>query len=261
MPHDGEIEYDDTLVAMLELIWGEGFLSPGGPAEVAEVVRGLDLTGLEGLDIGCGIGGPDFLLVEEHGAASLLGIDVEQPVIDRCKARAEQRGLSNRLFYRKIDPGPLPLEDESFDFVFSKDSIIHIPDKDAIFSEVFRVLRPGGWMAISDWMRRDDEEPSPEMLRYIELEGLSFGMSSPARYQEALARAGFEEISHRDRNSWYREVAREEIETLRGPLHEKMIAAVGEKAHQANLDTWIAMSLVLDSGEHRPGHLRARKPK
>ena len=63
MAEHQEIEYDDTLVAMLEMIWGEGFLSPGGAEEVALLLEGEYISGKKVIDIGCGIGGIDVLLV------------------------------------------------------------------------------------------------------------------------------------------------------------------------------------------------------
>ena len=64
-------------------------------------------------------------------------------------------------------------------------------EKEALFADVFRILRPGGLFIASDWMRRDDNPPTPEMEYYIEVEGLNFGMASPDRYAEALAKTGF----------------------------------------------------------------------
>jgi hypothetical protein len=52
----------------LEMIWGEGFLSPGGPAEVARILAGKDVAGRDILDIGSGMGGADIALVRNHGA-------------------------------------------------------------------------------------------------------------------------------------------------------------------------------------------------
>ena len=53
--------YDHSIIAVSELIWGEGFMSPGGRAAVRSIVEGLELAGRTLLDIGCGIGGPDAL--------------------------------------------------------------------------------------------------------------------------------------------------------------------------------------------------------
>ncbi len=73
--------------------------------------------------------------------------------------------------------------------VFSKDALLHVPDKDALFAEIFRVLKPGGVFAASNWMIGHDGEPSLEMKAYVAAEGLSFAMASPARYAEAMRRA------------------------------------------------------------------------
>ncbi len=57
---------------------------------------------------------------------------------------------------------------------------------------MFRVLKPGGWFAASDWLMAHDDAPSPEMATYIALEDLDFAMASPARViAAALEAAGF----------------------------------------------------------------------
>ena len=80
-----EMLYDDKHIAFLEDIWGEGFLSPGGAEEALRVTEGLDLGGKTVLDIGCGSGAIAVLLVQECGAARVVGIDVEDDV---CAAAA-----------------------------------------------------------------------------------------------------------------------------------------------------------------------------
>jgi phosphoethanolamine N-methyltransferase len=75
-----------------------------------------------------------------------------------------------------------------------------------------------------------------------------------------MRKAGFEEVTARDRNPWYREVARRELEALKGPLGDRIAAALGQAYVDKNILTWEAMRKVLDSGEHRPTHLRGSKP-
>jgi ubiquinone/menaquinone biosynthesis C-methylase UbiE len=253
-------EYGDAMVAALELIWGEGFLSPGGPEEVAAALAGRDIRGAAVLDIGCGIGGIDLLLAERFGAAKVTGIDVEGDNIKRARRRAERRDLAGRVGYRLVEPGPLPFEPASFDVVFSKDSIIHIPDKEPLFADVFRVLRPGGRFIASDWLRVDDGPPSAEMERYVEAEGLSFAMGSPARYRRALEQAGFRDVETRDRNDWYAGTARAELAALDGPLRRRLVEIVGGAEADRQILVWRRMIVVLDSGELRPTHLYGRKP-
>lgn len=252
--------YDDGHIAFLEALWGEGYLSPGGAEEVARVLDGLSLADAEALDIGCGSGGITVALARDFGAARVTGIDVEAPVCAAARRRAEAAGLSDRVTIVQVNPGPLPFPDASFDLVFSKDSIVHIADKEALSREVFRVLRPGGVFAASDWLISHDGPPSAEMEAYLRSEALDFGMASPARYEAALAGAGFEAVRVTDRNPWYRTVAREELARLEGPERARFETMLSAPEIARQIVTWRTMIAVLDTGEHRPSHLRARKP-
>lgn len=252
--------YPDRLIRMLEAVWGEGFLSPGGPEEVALVLKGVSLEGKLVLDIGSGAGGIDILLAEKYGIGHVTGIDVEDTVISTARRKVEAKGLGERIGFAKVAPGSLPFPPGTFDVVFSKDSIVHIPDKLALAREVFRVLKPGGWFLASDWLIGHDGEPSQAMRDYIVAEGLDFGMASPERYRKALEAAGFGEVAVTSRNGWYRKVARNEIAAMKGPLYAKAAASVGAEFVDHNIAIWERMLPVLESGEHCPSHLRARKP-
>ena len=118
--------YDAEGVAQLETIWGEGFMSPGGPAEVGRIVAGVPIAGCDVLDIGCGTGGAALVLAAEHRARSVTGIDVESYVAREATKRVADRGESERVRFRRVPPGPLPFPDRSSDVEFSKDTIIHI---------------------------------------------------------------------------------------------------------------------------------------
>ena len=260
MEADGGELYHARMIRVLEGVWGEGFLSPGGPDEVARIVGGHDLHGLSVLDIGCGAGGIDIALVGTHDAGFVTGIDVEDTVLAHARGLVDRAALQGRIGCVKVVPGPLPFAPASFDVVFSKDSIVHIPDKHALMREVFRVLRPGGWFIASDWLIGHDNPPSPLMAAYIAAEGLDFGMASPARYRAAMQAAGFCDIATNSRNEWYRMTARKELERLKGDTGKALAAQVGQDFVDQNIAVWTRMIPVLDSGEHCPTHLAARKP-
>ena len=256
----GEL-YHDRMVAMLQVIWGEGFLSPGGPEEVARLVADADLKGLSVLDIGCGAGGIDIALVRHHGVGYVTGLDVEDTVLAHARALIAREQLSSRIGLIKVAPGPLPLPPASFDVVFSKDSLVHISDKQSLMREVFRVLKPGGRFIASDWLIGHDGAPSAQMQAYIEAEGLDFGMASPDRYLQAMREAGFVDVSATSRNAWYREAARGELERLRGSVGAAAAKIVGQEFVDQNIAIWSRMLPVLSSGEHCPTHLRARRAR
>jgi SAM-dependent methyltransferase len=253
-------EYDEGMQTLLQLVWGDGFLSPGGADEVARVLEGVDLRGRRVLDIGCGLGGIDVLLVRDHHAAAVVGIDLEPNLVRRAAARFAAAGLSGRIEARVVQPGPFAFPDGSFDVVFSKDSLVQIPDKRAVFAEVRRVLRPGGLLVMSDWLRGGEGEYSPEMLEYFRLEGITYNMASIAQSRAALQAAGFTDIEIRDRNEWYRDLARRESALLAGEWYPTLLARLGEERARHFVVNWRQLVLVLERGELRPAHLKARNP-
>lgn len=261
MSEEASQEYDDDMVALLEAVWGEGFMSPGGTDEVDRYLQGVNLAGSSVLDIGCGLGGVDVHLVKQHRAEKLTGIDIDPDLIERCERLARKHGITKQCVFIAVEPGPLPFSDASFDAVTSKDSIIHIADKDALATDVCRVLKPGGWFAASDWLAGYDGEPSPEMKAYIVAEGLDFGLASAKTYRVALEAAGFVDIEIVDRNEWYRREARRERDQLRGALYDNLTKQVGSEFLEHEIDVWDKMVVALDRGELRPTHLRCRKPK
>jgi phosphoethanolamine N-methyltransferase len=255
-----KVHYDEGVIAFFDELWGDGYMSPGGPEEVARILDGIDLTSKTVLDIGCGSGGVTVDLVRRHGAGRVIGIDVERDVCAISKKRVDAAGLTGRIEILQVEPGPLPMADSSLDIVFSKDSIIHIPDKEWLAGEAFRVLRPGGWFAASDWLISHDGAPSPEMAHYIELEDLGFAMASPKRYRKALEAAGFADVKFVNRNPWYREEARAELARLTGPNRAAFEKILGAEAIDSQIATWKSMLPVINSGEHCPHCFRGRKP-
>lgn len=111
-----------------------------GRAEVGQVV----------LDLGCGAGTDLFIaaqMVGESGRA--IGVDMTSGMLDRARTSALEMGLSNVELHKSLIE-KLPLEDASVDLVISNGVIDLIPDKDAVFDEIDRILKPGGRLQIAD---------------------------------------------------------------------------------------------------------------
>ena len=242
----------------MQILWGGGFLSPGGKEHLAAIVAGLDLTDLRVLDIGCAIGGFDVELARTYGAR-VVGLDIEADLIEYGRRRVHEQGQQERVDLRLYSPGPLPFEDASFDVVFGKDSWIHIEDKPAFFDDVFRVLLPGGLLAAGDWLR-SEREYTQEMLDFFEIEGLTYHMDTLENYGEILRTAGFVDVELEDIHAVYREMAHAELRRLQGDLADTVRRELGEEWLRHFVANWQAMTRVLDAGDLRPGRLRARKP-
>ncbi|MGI9408015.1 MAG: methyltransferase domain-containing protein [Hyphomicrobiaceae bacterium] len=253
-----EIEYTPEFIRRLELLWGDGFLSPGGPEEVDEIVRDVDLAGRQVLDVGIGTAGPALRLTEAHNAGHITGIDVEAPVLEEAARRITEKGLGDRIATQLVEPGPLPFGDTSFDVVFSKDSVIHIPDKQAFFAECRRVLKPGGWLAISDWFGVD-APVTPEMQRYLD-GPLDFKMAPIERGRALLAASGFANIVARDRNAWFVTQVEREVDWVEQEGHALVAREQGQDVADAFAERTVLRLTVAQQGQLRPGHLRAKKP-
>jgi len=253
-----EAEYHDAMMHMLELIWGEGFMAPGGTAVADDLVRGLELRGKCVLDIGSGLGGPACHLAEQHGA-QVTGIDIEPQLVRQARQRAEARNLLNRVSFLLVQPGSLPFPDASFDLIVSAGAFTQIADKHELFTECLRVLKPGGAMRNFDWTTTLPS-PSEELRYFFEMEGLTYALETPESYAELLAAAGFTEISIEDDTDWYRLQCRKEYEMMQGDLYPRMVDLLGRQDAEHFVEDWRSMVVVFEKGDLTQTICRSRKP-
>ena len=255
-----ESDYDDSHINFLETLWGEGFLSPGGSNEVDLIIGKLDLNHKKILDFGCGCGGAILHIAEKYSVSELMGVDIEESVIKRAKELAAKKSFEQVVKFKLIERGQLPFVENSFDTVFSKDALIHVPDKKRIFAQIFRVLKPGGHLIAGDWMTWDKGYRTAVMQDYLNAEGLDFHMSSLSAYNHDLNEVGFESICLQDRQEWYLSKATKELNSLKNELNKEIVRILGYEEAQRQVKVWEKMIVVLKSGEHRPGHFSATKP-
>ena len=102
------------------------------------------------LDLGSGAGTDSLVAAQMVGAdGHVTGIDMTAPMLAKARAAATEMGVTNVEFVEG-EAEQLPFADASFDVVISNGVIDLVPDKDAVFAELYRVLAPGGRMQIAD---------------------------------------------------------------------------------------------------------------
>jgi ubiquinone/menaquinone biosynthesis C-methylase UbiE len=124
--------------------------------EVAEIVnlKNNDLI----LDVGCGLGGTARHLAEQYNC-HVSGIDLTEEYISVGKWLTEQVGLSDQVELLRGSALDIPFEDEKFDIVWTEHVQMNIADKDGFYSEIARVLKPGGRLLFHDIFRGLGEPP------------------------------------------------------------------------------------------------------
>jgi ubiquinone/menaquinone biosynthesis C-methylase UbiE len=178
---------DETHAAELPAEAMLASLGCGNPTALAELKPGEVV-----LDLGSG-GGIDVLLSAQRVGPSgrAYGLDMTDEMLTLARENQRTAGLTNVEFLKgEIEHIPLP--DNSVDVIISNCVINLSADKDRVIAEAFRVLRPGGRLAVSDIVVRGDSLPEP-VRRSMELwVGCIAGALEETSYLEKLTHAGFE---------------------------------------------------------------------
>jgi arsenite methyltransferase len=160
----------------------------GNPHAIAGLREGEAL-----LDLGSGGGIDVFIAAQKVGSTGrAVGVDMTDEMLELARKNAEELGLTN-VEFRKGDIEALPFEDSEFDVIISNCVINLAPDKDKVFNDAYRVLKPGGRLVVSDIVTKDE---LPEEIRK-DMDGWASCVSGAIpleKYLGKLKDAGFQEV-------------------------------------------------------------------
>lgn len=164
-----------------------------GRAATLELARaaGLDAT-QHVLDVGSGVGGTSRCLAREFGCR-VTGIDLTEEYCRAAAMLSARIGFADLVDYRQGDATKQPFDDASFDVVWSEHAAMNIPDKARLYREMYRVLKPGGTLAIYDVLA-GPSGPVVFPVPWARTEETSF-LVGPDELRTLLETAGFT-VSH-----------------------------------------------------------------
>jgi SAM-dependent methyltransferase len=140
-----ELGYPQPELSRVPQATVESFAGVANPFALGRLEEGAGV-----LDLGCGAGTDLLIAAQMVGPeGSVTGVDMTPSMLDRARASAAEMGIANLELHQSLIES-LPLEDASVDMVISNGVIDLVPDKDAVFAEIDRVLRPGGRLQMAD---------------------------------------------------------------------------------------------------------------
>lgn len=247
-------QYTRQGILRYEKMFGAGYVSTGGPSTTKEFVDLLNLRrGQKVLDVGCGIGGGDFYMAKMFGV-EVLGLDLSDNMVDIAIERAKTEKLQSVQF-EVADATKRTFPEGSFDVIYSRDTILHIDDKLALFKRFHSWLKPGGQLLISDYCC--GEKPwTPVFEAYVKQRG--YILYTPSEYGKFIQEAGFCNVRAEDRTAQFIQVIQTELQRAE-TIKKEFIQEFSEEDYFAIVNGWREKLQRSKSGDQRWGLFHATR--
>uniref|UniRef100_A0AAQ5ZRH9 phosphoethanolamine N-methyltransferase n=1 Tax=Amphiprion ocellaris TaxID=80972 RepID=A0AAQ5ZRH9_AMPOC len=247
-------QYTKRGILRYEKMFGSGYVSTGGPSTTKEFVDLLNLKpGQKVLDVGCGIGGGDFYMAKSFGV-EVLGMDLSDNMVDIAMERAIAEKLPSVLF-EVADATKRTFPEGSFDVIYSRDTILHIDDKLALFKRFHSWLKPGGQLLISDYCC--GEKPwTPAFEAYVKQRG--YVLYTPTQYGKFIQEAGFCNVRAEDRTAQFIQVIKTELQRAEA-IKDEFIKEFSEEDYYAVVNGWKEKLERSNNGDQRWGLFHATR--
>lgn len=226
-------QYTRNGVLRYEKIFGAGFVSTGGLESTSRFFENFDLKpGQKVLDVGCGIGGGDFLLAEKFGV-DVLAMDLSANMIGIAWERAvDYQDLNVRFEIGDIKTQDYPKN--TFDFIYSRDTLLHIDCKNVLFARFKDWLKPGGKVFITDYCC-GPKPWSDNYEKYVEQRG--YNLMTVPEYGKLFTDLGFVNVQAENVTDTFVEMLKAELVKFEA-MKTEFIDEFSEKDYEDLINGW-----------------------
>ena len=263
-------QYAKKSVEKYERIFGTDFVSTGGATTTSHFCN-IIFSGLKDkyggnnagpykvLDIGCGIGGSAFHMVKNYNVCSVLGIDLSTNMInianDKTKSYATEldeskaeENWAKKVTFKIGDALKQDYGENSFDLIYSRDTILHIFEKDVLFKLFYKWLKPNGMLFISDYCCAEASTHSEAFTAYIAKRG--YHLHTPMEYGKIIGDCGFERVTTEDRTKHMISILKSEVESF-GKIKDEFVKEFSQEDYDDILKGWNDKIERCSKGEQR----------
>jgi sarcosine/dimethylglycine N-methyltransferase len=208
------------------------------------------------VDFCSGLGGPSRYFAHRYGA-DVIGIELTPARVKGAQQLTRLVGLQNSVRAVEGNVMQVPLPDTSADVVISQEALLHVPDKERALAEAYRILKPGGRIALTDWIaHRPLSDADRELMRQAMAVADLYGLQT---YADLIRRAGFSVNSVEDLTADWGVILKQRLAMYR-KLREEAQAAGTPAGHDAFYEGYVRFVDLVNDAALGGGRFAGRKP-
>jgi ubiquinone/menaquinone biosynthesis C-methylase UbiE len=220
-------------------------------AERAHIVDGTRVA-----DFCAGLGGPSRYFAHQYGA-DVTGIELTPSRVRGAQELTRRVGLQHSVRFIEGDVTRVPLPDASVDVVISQEALLHVPDKPRTLNEAWRILKPGGRLAFTDWVAH---RPLVDADKALMWDGMAVtDLYDLSAYTQLVGEAGFIAAPAEDLTREWGEILKARLAMYQS-LRKETQAAGTPAGHDAFYESYVRFVELVNAAVLGGGRFVGRKP-